>query len=107
MIGVNFFKSIINVDIQIHRGGHIIIADDSKPLFEGDQYSCMNKIRQLIDELSSLSGDRRLIFHIQNMTISGDLSVVHAKGFFKSNIERLNSPRCMIEVKAGLYNVFA
>lgn len=107
MIGVNFFESIINVDIQIHKGGHIIITDSSKPRFEGDQYLCMNKIRRLIDELSSLGGDRHLIFHIQDMTASGDLSVVYAKEFFKSNLERINSPRCVIDVKASLYNVFA
>lgn len=107
MTGVNFFESTINVNIMIHRGGHIIVANNAKTLFEGDQYSCMSKIRQMVNEVSAL-GDKKIVFHIQNMTTAGDSSVVYAKGYFKSNLERLNSSsQCNIEVKAGLYNVFA
>ena len=77
------------------------------PLFEGDQYSCMGKIRQLVNEISAL-GEKQVVFHIQNMTVEGDSSVVFAKSYFKSNLERLNSSaRCKTEVKAGLYNLFA
>ena len=107
MTGVNFFESIINVNILIHRGGHIIVANNARTLFEGDQYSCMSKIRQMVDEISSLN-DKKVVFHIQNMTREGDSSVIFAKSYLKGNLERLNgSARCDIEVKAGLYNVFA
>lgn len=107
MTGVNFFESTINVNIMIHRGGHIIVANNAKTLFEGDQYTCMGKIRQMMDEISSL-GEKQVVFHIQNMTVEGDSSVVFAKSYFKSNLERLGgSTRCKVEVKAGLYNVFA
>lgn len=107
MTGINFFESTINVNIMIHKGGHIVLANNAKTIYEGDQYSCMNKIRQMVNEVSTL-GDKPIVFHIQNMTTTGDTSVVYTKSFFKSNLERLNgSTRCKIEVKAGLYNVFA
>lgn len=107
MIGVNFYEPIINVNIMIHKGGHIVVANNTNILFEGDQYSCMSKIRQLINEVSAL-GEKQVIFHIQNMTVEGDSSVVFAKSYFKSNLERLSgSAKCKIEVKAGLYNIFA
>lgn len=107
MTGVNFFESTINVNIMIHKGGHIVVANNANTLFEGDQYSCMSKIRQLVNEISAL-GEKQVVFHIQNMTVEGDSSVVFAKSYFKSNLERLNSSaRCKIEVKAGLYNLFA
>lgn len=106
MTSINFFESTIHVNIMIHKGGHIIVADKAKTILEGDQYSCMKKIRQIIEEVSSL-GEKHVIFHIMNMTTSGDSSVIFAKGYFKSNLERLNTARCRIEVKAGLYEVFA
>lgn len=106
MTGMNFFESTIHINIMLHRGGHVIVANKAKTIIEGDQYSCMNKIRQIITELSSL-GDKHIIFHIMNMTTAGDMSVMLAKGYFKSNIERLNTVRCKVEIKAGLYDVFA
>ena len=83
------------------------MANNARHLFEGDQYFCMNKIRQMVNELSSL-GDKTIIFHIQNMTVEGSTSVLYARSYFNSNLESLaSSAGCKIEVKAGLYNVFS
>lgn len=107
MTGVNFFESTINVNIMLHRGGHVVVANNAKMLFEGDQYSCMSKIRQIVDEISAM-GEKQVVFHIQSMTVGDDSSAVYVKSYFKSNLERLcGSSKCKIAVKAGLYNVFA
>lgn len=107
MTGINFFASTINLNILLHRGGHIIIAEGARTLFEGDQYFCMKKIRQIVDELS-IWGDKTIIFNIQNMTVGDDSGAYFAKSYIKGNLESIKrSSRCKIEIKAGLYNVFA
>lgn len=106
MMILNFFESTINVNIMIHRGSHIIISNNGRILFEGTRESCMRKIRSMVEDFSSYEG-KKIIFHIQNMTI-GDPIYENDKVYFKNHIALLNtSSKCNIEVRAGLYNVFA
>lgn len=107
MIDVNFFESVININVMIHRGGHVVVSNKSKKLFEGDQFYCMSNIRQIVDKLSSL-GNKKIVFYIQNMTVEGSSSVVFTRNFFRSNLEQLKkTAKCTIEVKSGLNGVFA
>ncbi|WP_288317250.1 hypothetical protein [Xylanibacter muris] len=106
MTSLNFFESTINVNIMIHKGSHIIVSNNGKILFQGTREYCMNRIRSIVNQMSSL-GDKKIIFHIQNMTL-GDSIYEYDKVYFKNHIALLNtSSKCNIEVKAGLYNVFA
>lgn len=103
---INIFESKIDINIMIYSGSHIIISYKGKILFEGMRKYCMDKIRQMIDELSSI-GEKEIIFHIQNMT-TGSPIYEQDKLFFKNHLSMLNtSTKCKIEVKTGLYNVFA
>ncbi|OUO99705.1 hypothetical protein [Barnesiella sp. An22] len=94
--------SAIHVNIMIHRGGHTIVAYKAKPLFEGPRGFCMDKIRHLIDELSS-QGNKQIVFHLQVM-MAGDLNGMSDKGYYIRNLEQMNTS-CGIEVKSGLYKV--
>lgn len=106
MTNLNFFESTINVNIMIHRGSHIIVSNNGRSLFDGTREFCMRKIRSMVEDLSSYEG-KKIIFHIQNMTI-GDPIYENDKVYFKNHIGLLSfSSKCTIEIKAGLYNVFA
>lgn len=106
MSGLNFFESKIDINIMIHRGSHIIVSCKGRTLFEGIREYCWHRIVQMINDIS-LYGEKEIVFHIQNMT-TGDPQHERDKLFFKSHLSRLNtSSKCRIEVRAGLYDVFA
>lgn len=102
MTNINFFESTIDVFLDIHKGGYVSATNHGRVLFECNQYSCMNKIRRMIDELSRL-GDKTVVFHIRSLVTGDTASVDLVKEFLKNNLLRLNtSAPVNIEVKSGL-----
>lgn len=102
MMNINFFESTIDVSLDIHKGGYVAAINHGKTLFESDQYSCMDKIRRMIGELSAL-GEKTVVFHIRSMVTGDTTSVGLVREYLKSSLLRLNtSTPVNIEVKAGL-----
>ena len=102
---LNSSDGIVHVNIMIHRGGHVIVSYNVKPLFEGFREFCMRKIRQMVDEFCECGG-KKMVFHIQVM-MAGDMNGMWDQGYFKSHLIQLNSSsRCEIEVQSNLYKVY-
>lgn len=77
-----------------------------KTLYEGLRSDCMSKIRQAVNDLSSL-GEKEFTFNILNMTV-GDAAHEDDKIFFKNKLNLLGiSVNVIIKVNAGLYNLYA
>lgn len=107
MLEVNFFYSTINITLSIGDGQQIVAINNGKTLFSADQFTCVSKLRIIISELGALT-DKHIVFHITNNTTQDSAVLNSIKGYLKSNLEMMNSStNCRIEVKTGLYNLFA
>ena len=97
-------KNAIHINITIHKGGHCIVDKyyGSKPLFEGPREYCMNRIRKIIEDLSTVGGGH-IIFHVE-VWIAGDINGMYDRSYFKSHLGALNNTsRFNIEIAPGLY----
>lgn len=104
MANNNSTGNAIHINITIHKGGHCVVdkAYGSKPLFEGSREFCMNRIRKIIDDLSTIGGGH-IIFHIE-VWMAGDIDGMYDKSYFKSHLGALNNTsRFNIEIASGLY----
>ena len=95
----------IHINISIHKGGHCIVDkhQGGKPLFEGSREYCMNRIRNIIDDLSAIGGGH-IIFHV-DVWMVGDIDGMHTRSYFTSHLLALNNTsRFNIEIaSSGLY----
>ena len=104
MANNNSTGNAIHINITIHKGGHCIVDRfyGSKPLFEGSREFCMNRIRKIIDDLSTIGGGH-IIFHVE-VWMAGDIDGMSDKSYFKSHLGALNNTsRFNIEIASGLY----
>lgn len=104
MTNNNFVSNAIHINITIHKGGHCIVDKvyGSKSLFEGTREYCMNRIRKIIEDLSTVGGGH-IVFHIE-VSMAGDIDGMYDKSYFKSHLGVLNNTsRFNIEITSGLY----
>lgn len=106
MLSINFFENRINIQINIHRGGHIEVTYKGQTLVSGIRESCFNRLKSIVEELQNL-GNKEVYFYIQNMTV-GDSTFRFDVIYFKEHLSVLKSQaKCYIEIKSGLYDTFA
>lgn len=106
MLSINFFENRINIQINIHRGGHVEVTYKGRNLVSGPREACFNRIKSIVEELQNL-GNKEVYFYIQNMAV-GDSSFRYDVIYFKEHLSVLKSQaKCYIEIKSGLYDIFA
>jgi len=107
MLEVNFFETIINITLTIDNDELITAANSGKTLFTTDQFTCISKLRMMINEVGRIA-DKHIVFTIINKTTKDPAVANSIKGYLKSNLEMINSStNCHLEVKTGLYNLLA
>ncbi len=106
MLSVNFFENKLQFNILIHKGAHVEVVYRSKTIVAGTKEQCFKKICEVVKGLDGL-GRKEIYFHIMNMTVS-DSAFCFDVIYFKEHLSILKSQsKSYIEIKTGLYNLFA
>lgn len=106
MLTINFFENRINIEINIHRGGHVEVTYKGQTLVNGPKDTCFKRIKSIVEELQGL-GNKEVYFYIKNMTV-GDAAFRFDVIYFKEHLSVLKSQaQCYIEIKSALYDIFA
>lgn len=102
---VNFFESIIRIDVRICEDQMIELVYHDRPFYRGDEYSALKTIRSLIEDLSA-SGERELIFNLSNHRPSSSQYEAdkHRLGEEITRLRRYG--RCRIIVNTGITGLF-
>ena len=85
---INFFASTIYIDIIVNDS-YINVVNDNEVLMKGTQNSCMNKIRQIVNNIPGKEG-KTFVFNIINK--ASPLTIFEVdRSYFRSQLFRLNS----------------
>lgn len=85
---INFFASTIYIDIIVNDS-FIKVVNDSEVLTEGAHESCMDKIRQIVNNIPGKE-QKMFVFNIINKTSSLTIYEVD-RSYFRSQLFLLNS----------------
>lgn len=85
---INFFASTIYIDIIVNDS-FIKVVNDSEALTEGAHESCMDKIRQIVNNIPGKE-QKMFVFNIINKTSSLTIYEVD-RSYFRSQLFLLNS----------------
>lgn len=85
---INFFASTIYIDIIVNDS-FIKVVNDNEVLTEGALESCMDKIRQIVNNIPGKE-EKTLMFNIINKTSSLTIFEVD-RSYFRSQLFLLNS----------------
>lgn len=85
---INFFASIIYIDIIVNDS-FIKVVNDNEVLTEGAHESCMDKIRQIVNNIPGKE-EKTFVFNIINKASSLTVFEVD-RSYFRSQLFLLNS----------------
>ena len=98
---INFFESVIRLDIRIHEDQTVELAYHYRSIFRGTTASTLKKIEEIIRGLAGF-GEKELIFNISNMRLSTSQFEAD-KMTLGQEIEKLRRKyQCRITVNTGL-----
>lgn len=102
---INFFASTIYIDIIVNDS-FIKVVNDNEVLTEGAQESCMDKIRQIVNNIPGKE-EKTFVFNIINKASSLTVFEVD-RSYFRSQLYLLNSScGSNIKINEEPYNRFA
>ena len=102
---INFFASTIYIDIIVNDS-FIKVVNDNEVLTEGALESCMDKIRQIVNNIPGKE-EKTFVFNIINKASSLTVFEVD-RSYFRSQLYLLNSScGSNIKINEEPYNRFA